>query len=284
MNGNPDFTWLHTAAGSVCAAAALPEAQLARLLEQAETLIWQHLDRPVKISHETLLVEAEVPWVEGPMRVAYKQFRPRGWWKSLCGRFRVSRARRGWELAQALLARNIPTPRPLLACEPRGPWRRRSSYLATQWIADAENLHLYGWRLAGYPLPQRLRWASRCAVNLGRLLGRMHAAGVSHRDLKGANLLAVQQRDDVAVFLVDVDGVRISRRLSARRRAADLARLAAGLEAHPWVSRSIACRLLRAYAGEFPAGTVAWKPLWRDIAQRAGHYAEHKHRRGQQVL
>jgi tRNA A-37 threonylcarbamoyl transferase component Bud32 len=275
---------VRTPAGTAYGAAGLPAPELVRLLEHPDALVWRHLDRPVKLSHESLLVEAELPWADGPVHVAYKQFRPRRWWKSLCGRFRRSRARRGWELGRALLARGIATPRPLAACEPRNPWFFRTSYLATEWIAGGENLHLFGWRLADCPAPQRLRLASRCAVNLGRLLGRMHAAGIVHRDLKAANLLAVGQQDDVTVYLVDLDGIRIGRRAGPRRRAADLARLAAGLQAHPWLTPTVFCRFLRAYVAGLPPGTVAWKTLWRQVARRAESHVRRQQRRGRQAL
>ena len=281
---NADYTVLRTALGTAYGAAGMTQSQLLELLERPDALVWRHLDRPVKLSHETLLVEADLPLPGGPIRVAYKQFRPRNWWKSLCQRFRPSRAMRGWNLARALAARHIATPRPLAVCEPRGDWLFRSSYLATEWIAGGENLHLYGWRLAGWPLPERLREASCCADRLGRLLGQMHAAGVSHRDLKAANLLAVRQGDDLAVYLVDTDGVRIGRWPGTRRRAAELARLAVALEAHPWITRSICCRFLRAYAAQFPPGTIAWKRLWCDVVRRARRAIRRKHRRGEQVL
>ncbi len=284
MNSDRDYRSVRPPAGMARGVAELPEAELVRLLEHPDALLWRHLDRPVKISHECLLVEAELPLGSAAVRVAYKQFRPRSWWKSLCGRFRPSRARRGWDLGRALLARGIATPRPLAACEPRDRWIFRSSYLATEWIAGGENLHLFGWRLAKLPVGQRLRLASRCAVRLGHLLGRMHAAGVVHRDLKAANLVAAQERDDLAVYLVDLDGVRIGRRPGARRRAADLARLAAGLYAHPWLTPSVACRFLRAYAAEFPQGSVAWKPFWLQIARRARVHLRRQQRRGREVL
>jgi tRNA A-37 threonylcarbamoyl transferase component Bud32 len=279
-----EYTVLHTAAGTVYAAASLSPTLLAEILQQPDALLWQYIDRPVKLSHESLLVEAELPTADGPIRVAYKKYRPRGWWKSVCDWLRPSRARRGWSLAHALLARQIDTPRPLAVFEPRDGWFFRSSCLATEWVADSENLHLYGWRLAGYPMPKRLRAASRCAVSLGRLIGRMHAAHVCHRDLKAANLLAVERQGDVAVYLVDVDGARIGRSPSSRRRAADLARLAAALEAHSWVTPSICCRFLRAYAAEFPPGAIVWKSLWRDVARRTKSYVQRKRGRGEQVL
>jgi tRNA A-37 threonylcarbamoyl transferase component Bud32 len=275
---------VHAPTGVAYGVADLPEAELLRLLKRPDALVWRHLDRPVKLSHVCVLVEAELPLAGGAIRVAYKQFRPRGWWKSLCGRFRRSPARRSWDLGRALLARGIATPRPLAGCEPRDRCLACTSYLATEWIAGGENLHLFAWRLADLQPETRLRWASRCAVRLGQLLGRMHAQGVVHRDLKAANLLAVQRSADVAVWLTDLDGVRIGRRARPRRRAADLARLAAGLDAHPWLTPSVVCRFLRAYVAEFPPHGGDWKTLWRQVAPRARRHVRRQQRRGRQVL
>jgi tRNA A-37 threonylcarbamoyl transferase component Bud32 len=256
---------------------------LERIVRDPAGLVWQNVARPVKISRESLIVEADLSLGPTTIHVAYKQYRPRNWWKSLCGLVRRSRALENWEWAQVLLARGIATPPPVVACRPGG-WRRNTSYLATQWLDGAENLHLYGWRLARHPLAARCRSASRCAESLGRLLGRLHAAGIAHRDLKAANLLVAEASAEVTSWLIDLDGMRIPRRLGMARRAADLARLAVGLQAHPWVSRAICCRFLRAYAAESPAGAVAWKPLWRLVAAQSASLLRRKRRRGQEVL
>ena len=282
--GHRDYRALHTSSGEAYGVHDLPPTQLNRLLQDPEELLWRNLDRPVKIDYGSLMVEAELPLAQGPVHVAYKRYRPRNWWKSFCWLFRRSRARRGWHLARLLVARQIATARPLLMCEPRRSWFSRTSYLATEWIKSAENLHLYGWRLADRPIRERLRCAAQCAESLGRLIGRMHARQIAHRDLKGANLLVGQQGDRTATYLIDTDGVRICRRLTAGRRAANLARLAAGIEAHPWLTRTVCCRFLRAYVGQFSPGTVAWKPLWRDVARRSRRIVRRKRRRGEQVL
>jgi tRNA A-37 threonylcarbamoyl transferase component Bud32 len=283
MAEQADYIVVRTAAGVAYGTARLPEMALSQLLEHPETLLWRHLDRPVKLSHESLLVEAELPLTGGPVRAAYKQFRPRGWWKAISGRFRTSRAMRGWTLGRALLALGVATPRPLAVCEPRHRSPPGANYLATEWI-PGENLHLFGWRLARLPIERRLRLASRCAESTGRLLGRMHAAGVVHRDLKAANLVAVEGENDVAVHLVDLDGVRLGRRPHARRRAADLARLAAGLVAHPWVTPAICRRFLRAYVEESRPQAIDWKRLWRAIAHRTNAHVQRQRRQGRQTL
>jgi tRNA A-37 threonylcarbamoyl transferase component Bud32 len=112
----------------------------------------------------------------------------------------------------------------------------------------------------------------------------MHASQIAHRDLKGANLLVSATGDRMMVYLIDVDGVRICRHVSPARRAANLARLAAGIEAHPWVTRTMYCRFLRAYVRQFPPGRIAWKALWRDVSVRSRRIVIRKRRRGEQVL
>ena len=274
---------LRSRSGVVYGAAGVPDSWLRWLGQSPADLLWQNIACPVKISRQSLIVEAELPLGPATVRVAYKQFRPRNWWKALLGLLRPSRAVENWHRAQLLLAGRVATPEPVVACQPSG-LRRNTSYLATRWLAGAENLHIYGWRLASLPPKQRLCSASRCAESLGQLLGRMHAAGIAHRDLKPANLLVSEAAGHLATALVDLDGVRIVGHLSMNRRAANLARLAVGLQAHPWVSRAIYCRFLRAYLAEFPPGAVALKPLWRLVTVHTQRLLCRKRRRNQEVL
>lgn len=298
LAANRDFVVARRPGRRLHAVAELPEAVREQFLRQPASLVLGALDRPVKISHTTLMVCA--PWPLGDeeiaIRVGLKRCRPRTAWKALVDRFRRSRALRGWCLGHALVARRIDTARPLAVCDARredrpNPWAwwprwlpSRESYLATEWIDGTENLHLWAWRLAKRPPEERLRWARRCAESLGRLLGRMHARRVSHRDLKASNLLVKVVGKDVRTWLIDTDGARIQRRLSARRRAADLARLATSVEAHPWVTRSVRYRFLREYARQFSRGEVNEKSIWRSVARRAKRLVSRKKREGKPVL
>jgi len=255
------------------------------LIEDPEAAMRRGLDRPVKISHQTVLVETVLDLGGGCQRVALKRYRAKNWRKALLDCFRRSRARRDWRLAQRLVACGVATARPLLFLEPRERGLFRPSYLATQWIAGSENVHLFGWKIAARPLCERLRLAGACAASLGQLAGRRHARGIIHRDLKAANLLVVAKGgDQVETYLVDVTGARFRRRISRRRRAADLARLAVALEAHPWITRSICRRLMRSYLAEQPPGTADWKMLWREIAEQRRRLIRKMLARGEPVL
>jgi tRNA A-37 threonylcarbamoyl transferase component Bud32 len=265
-------------------------ATASRLAADPEGLLWEHLHEPIKLSHTSVMVRALIPGRGpdgGPLCVAYKQFRPKNVLKAALALLRTSPAVRAWRRGHALLREGIPTARPVAACVPRRRWRR-PGYLATEWIEGAENLHLWGWRIGGDGPTRRLRRAARCAESLGRLVGRLHGRGYSHRDLKAANLLVREEQGRPQTWLVDLEGLRHRRRLSFRRRVADLARLAASVEAHPWVTPAVMLRFLRSYLDEAAASRSIlpppWKGLWRAVARQAAERNRRKRRRRQAVL
>jgi tRNA A-37 threonylcarbamoyl transferase component Bud32 len=280
----PNCVIRDASASIVWSGPAVSESLLRDIATDPVKLVRAAACHPVKIGRESLIVQSEWPVGDRSMLVAIKQYRPRTLGKALAAIFRPAKAMQNWRKAEFLLARAIATPRPLLACRPRGWTTSGTSFLATAWIGGAENLHLFGWRIADRPLDARLRLAARCAEALGRLLGRMHASGAAHRDLKAANLLVVEEGCEAVVYLVDLDGLRPGAPVRFKRQARDLARLAAGLAAHPWVTRSIGRRFLRAYLREFPAQGADWKPLWRAIAEETAKYVRRKQKRGERVL
>ena len=189
-----------------------------------------------------------------------------------------------WSGGHALWTRQVPTARPLVACQLRGRAGGGCGYLATEWIEGAENLHLFAWRLAVLGRQDRFRRAARCAESLGRTIGRMHACNVSHGDLKASNLLVVERNNRLATYVIDGDDVRVLKRSDRRRQAADLARLATSIQAHAWISRTLVLRFVRAYRRQFPADRVDWKGLWRRAAARSRRLIRRKRRRGEPVL
>jgi len=281
LRTNRDFVALREAEGRAHGVRDVPEPVLRRLLHDPEALLRHHLDRPVKLSPTTLLVEAVLPLTSGPVKVAYKRCRPRGAWKAFCDWFRPNRAHRGWWFGHVLLSRGIATCRPLAMCRPSS---SHDGYLATEWLEGAENLHLWARSLSDLPADERMRRAARCAESLGRLLGRMHAWRITHRDLKASNLLIRERPDSVETFVIDADAARLRRWLFRRRRAADLARLATSIEAHPWIGLTLRYRFLRAYLAQFPIEPENTKRLWRRVARRTRRLIRRKRRRGREVL
>ena len=219
----PDRVIIDAPASTVWSDPAVPEPLARRIASDPRGLVRAAACRPVKIGRESLVVEAEWPIGDRPLRVAVKQYRPRKLGKALAAIFRPAKAMQNWRKAEFLLSRAVATPRPLLACRPRGWTTCGTSYLVTAWIVGAENLHVFGWRIAALPLAVRLRRAARCADALGRLLGRMHASGTAHRDLKAANLLVVEEGGEATVYLIDLDGLTAGTKVPFKRQARDLA-------------------------------------------------------------
>ncbi|OYV86587.1 MAG: hypothetical protein B7Z73_11505, partial [Planctomycetia bacterium 21-64-5] len=272
LKTNRDFYDCRNGRSRAWAVSDFAREQLTRLLEEPGQLLTGNLHRVFKLSHRSVVVQAELPLATAEASVAYKRVRPRNWWKTLLHYFRRNPALEAWHYGHALLLRGIATARPLAVVE-RPRWGLPAEgYLATQWIEGANNLHVYAWQLTRRSEAERRGRTRQVAESLGRLLGRMHAWHVSHRDLKGCNILLVERDDSVECYLIDADSVRLPRRLSPFFRAFNLARLATSLEAHSWVTRADRLRFLRAYLGELHrrdpgAWPADWKRAWRAVAK-----------------
>jgi tRNA A-37 threonylcarbamoyl transferase component Bud32 len=264
---NRDFFRVTTADGAAHAVRDLPRSLVEQLLHEPNRLWQAHVDRPVKLSVGSLVVEAELPTLAGPRHVAVKRLRPKNWLKTVASWFRRGRAPEAWYRGHALLARGIPTARPLVVYEPRrNPGHH--GFLVTEWLTDAEDLHLYAWDLAKRPAAERRRRIREVAEAAGKIIGRLHDQGFTHRDLKGNNLLVREMDGGVEMFLIDLDGLRQGSRPTQRACCKNLTRIALSAEMHPWVSRTDRLRFLRAYLRRYAADSAHdWKPWWRETAR-----------------
>lgn len=289
LRDNRDFYRLRSAGAAASAVADFPGDDLRRLLHDPRRPLVDHLQRPCKLAHRSVVVEGWLARGGEQTHVAYKRVRPKNWWKAVLFWFRRSPALEAWQFGHALLLRGIATARPLAVIERRQWGLRSESYLATQWIEGALNLHLYASRLADRLPDERRRRVRQTAVALGRLVGRMHGWHVSHRDMKACNVLVVERAEGVECSLIDADSVRITRRLPGWLQALNLARLAVSLLAHPWVSRADRLRFFRAYLSELARGDARWrrddwKPLWRRVARAARKVENRLRRLGRPVV
>ena len=240
---------MHTRKSVGRAVAAVSRIELTCLLDDPDALWRRHYETPIKLSHSSLIVEALLTLDGLPTRVAYKRSRPSGWWKAWPGSFaavgrpgpgashRACSTRHRHGRAGALV-RTAPSAASLLRLPGHA------------WIEGSTNLHLYLWDLAERAPAERRERVRQLAESLGRLLGRMHARGVANRDLKALNLVVVERARSLATYLVDVDGVRFCGHTSDRSRALDLARLAASLDMHPWITRRRSTALPAVLSGQ----------------------------------
>ena len=142
------------------------------------------------------------------MSVVVKQFRNQGRLAMLERRLRGSKAERSWRVAAELVRARLDTPQPVALVEsdrPDGP-----SFFIARRLEDAAEIRHFFRRLNGsedageFPDVEPLAFLAQ----LGRLVRRIHDAGIVYRDLSMGNVLAVETADGVDLFLVDFNRAR----------------------------------------------------------------------------
>jgi len=240
----------------------------------------------LKDSPSSTVIEFDLPVGGITRRVIYKRFAVTRWTDPWAALFRPAPALRSYVMGHGMRLRGLPTPRPLAV------WHRKrfglchEGYLLTEKAANAVELPDY---VAGL---DRLSPAKRQAAlhqlidKAGRLLAALHERRLSHRDLKGANLLvnavpwfvssrgAVEHSEAASetsprpqIWFIDLVGVRRHNRLTEARRAQNLARLYASFHGRGLITRTDLLRFLRAYLGLGWAGASDWKTWYVAIAR-----------------
>lgn len=197
--------------------------------------------------------------------LAVKWNHPRGLRRAVAEHLRGSRAARAARGARELERAAIAHPRTLAVAEVRRLGRVHESFLLTRFLADALPLP------AAAPALRADRARRRRVVRaLGDLIGRLHAAGLDHRDLKHSNLLL---RGGGSFALLDLDSLVPPRRPGLRARARALGQLEAyARDLTPWLPPSDRARFLAAYLAQEPA----WRGRRRRLLAEAGRWADRR--------
>src|SRR5205085_998135 len=138
-------------------------------------------------------------------------------------------------------------------------------YLLTEKVEHAVELHEYRRGVETLAPAQRLPLLRQQIAEVARTIRALHSRRLSHRDLKAANIL-VRRWDapppapdqvhpsivrnllhvpEGTVWLIDLVGVELFRRLKRRRKVQNLARLNASFHANSLVTRTDRLRFLR---------------------------------------
>lgn len=262
------------------AAIGISRDTLIRLVDFPELPLRIHTKDTIKAGRTALLVRGEFPLGGRMVSVAYKRIERRNGWKVLSAWLFGNRTLRTWRMGLALSRLGISTAAPLLVVVPR--WYRpaNASYLACEWLNQGRNLTQYAaWLSELAPLEVHRRLHSS-AKALGELIGKLHAHGVSHRDLKAGNLLLVNKPSSVEAYVIDLDGARRYLWLPRFRRLRDLSRLVMATESYPALTCTASLRFLRAYLQSSGENPCDWKSHWRRLAQLAQERSRKKSRQG----
>ncbi len=146
--------------------------------------------------------------------------------------FRVSKAKRAFQLGYHLELVGVATPRVIAVMEDRPLGIALRSYLVMEKIAGATDLAAVD------------RDGGHLAKRLVKLIGRMHAEGFTHRDLKASNVLVDPEGKP---WLIDLDGLSYTGRVSIRVAVSNLKRLERGLRGKPIFTVSNRMLFLRHY-------------------------------------
>jgi Lipopolysaccharide kinase (Kdo/WaaP) family len=171
----------------------------------------------------------------------------RAWLRQLV---RPSKARKEYDHALVLAARGVPTFVPLAVGETHTSVGPGDSFLITRLLEGTEPVGTFiETTLPQFSPARRARIGQRLAQALGKLVARMHEAGIAHHDFHAGNLLVRLAEDDaLSLHVIDLHALRVGAPLGWRALRANLVML------NRWfvlrVSRSDRLRFWQAYCQE----------------------------------
>jgi tRNA A-37 threonylcarbamoyl transferase component Bud32 len=181
--------------------------------------------------------------------VCVKEYLPRSLSRRLEDLLRPAPPLREWRAAHALSQRGVPAPAAYALVLPAW-WSAESAFVVMESITAAVPVNRY---VIGAPAARRRALLDAAAC----FLASLHARGVSHRDLKGSNLLVRERPDGFELFLVDLAAVRCGSEVSESERIEAFAQLNASTPLR--VTRTERLRFLARYA---PQATRAERGRW----------------------
>jgi serine/threonine protein kinase len=152
----------------------------------------------------------------------YNSFSWRRWLGSAFVRSGADRARRG---AAILLTAGVQTARPVAAIEERKRGLITRSFYMSEEVVGGETADRYWRDLLNHSGDAGRKRRREFLVRLAELFRNLHGRGIYHNDLKDANILVVDRDTEIALYLLDLEGVRQFATVDARRRVKNCVQL-----------------------------------------------------------
>ncbi len=222
-----------------------------------------------KSSHSATVIRAVLEHPSGNLPVIVKRPLSRNWRRAIAQRLSLSRSMRGWKIGHAMIHRDLAAARPLAVIERRIGPLVLDNMLITEAIPGAVDLEAHLRHEHAERTPRE--WARFKRDMSGLLVSQVRMLqdrGFVHRDCKAANIL-VAKHPHLKLLWIDLDGLRLSGRLSRRDVLRPLMRLHVSLLDLPGLTRSDRLRFLKSFFARFGSNPNAWRPAWREIATMA---------------
>ena len=172
-----------------------------------------------------------------------KQYLHRSTWDILKHLFRPSRAQRAFKASLMLAENDLLSPEVIAVGELKyGPLCART-FLITRELANAHSASVLLEDLARRP--DKIRAKRDLIAAFGETVGRMHAAGIFHGDLRPGNVFGEDTSQGRRFFLLDNERTRRFRRLPHRLIVKNLVQI--GMLGRPSLTTTDRMRFLKSY-------------------------------------
>lgn len=154
--------------------------------------------------------------------VYFKQYLCRSIWDFIKDFVRASRAERAFKATEMLGENGFDAPTIIAVGELRYGLCHTTNFLVTLEIENAKQIYQFIPDRLQNLTKQRLQGKRELIRAFGRTVGRMHAAGIFHGDLRLGNILVRQEKNRWRFFFLDNERTRKFYRLPARLRLKNL--------------------------------------------------------------
>lgn len=196
-------------------------------LEQAlamggKALTAKYKATPMRASKFARVFKFAVELSGRPRRLFYKEYLYRSIWDFVKHIFRPGRAKRAYQAGLMLQQNGFDVPEVIALGERRNGFFCTKSFLLTREVENAQQIYRCIPESRGNLTKKALRDKRELIRAFGRTVGRMHAAGIFHGDLRLGNVLARQVENTWQFFFLDNERTKKFHRLPARLRLKNL--------------------------------------------------------------
>ena len=195
------------------------------LLAGKEELHKRYHPTPVPSSKFTSVCKFIVRFGDVERVIYFKEYFCRSTWDFVKHLFRPSRARRALKAAFMLAANGFESPAIIAMGQCRFVFFTMRNFVATLEVESARSVYQIIADKQYSPNTGQFRIKRSLAGSFGRTIGRMHAIGIFHGDLRLGNVLVRKEQDSWRFFFLDNERTKKFRRLPARLRLKNLVQI-----------------------------------------------------------